>query len=536
MTATKEYAAWAKGKTPIIDEYRKERRTIHSAVAGRGFESAPGFMYDFSNDLEIMTKLKLSELNYNIIAEAIEEELKQAGFDYDLAYKNALMAWELEKAELLSNLERELALLKQTMAFEDENIKILAQQLTLRAIELIEAKTAIELEIEGYRLLIAQLGAETAPYEVALAEAKVLTANKKLEIIPILQEILALEQDMVSKIYELLAVNQALAAKNIELVEGERDILAAEEALLTKMDIIINKTEDLNEKIQEILDAEEDKESELTTLIDAQNDSIIYRISLMTPAITALIAILGSYKTAIETQTGIYEDIYDVKEETLDLEEAKLTKYSAIIEKQREITETTLKLIEATGALVDYQIGKLAPAISELITIYNAYAEALEDQLELEEDIIDVKMQIVELGRDEVDRKLDISAKEVELETLKQNLITLRTDTAVAKAALNLQLVQIDAQKAQEVMDAEIADTAELLQAEQDSANTIETLKLDSAAIQRAIQLLSVQTITDSAIDASERVSGWTNQAIRGKADLDAAAVITSKLTHLLSQ
>ncbi len=221
----REDSKWFREKGAVMREYVKGRTAVLSAVAGRGFLQMPGFLYDIENDLETDAKRKLSDINFAILQETIERELKQAGLAYDLSYRNLLMAWELRKQELMDSWEAELAGIKMDMAGKEAALSRLEIETASRGTILLTAKTEIEMQAESLRSRIAALADDTADYEVTLANQKLLTAQKKLEIIPILEQIVIKEQELLAselgKIpveQELLTVVQATAAKKEELV------------------------------------------------------------------------------------------------------------------------------------------------------------------------------------------------------------------------------------------------------------------------------------------------------------------------------
>ena len=195
----RELASWRRGKTPVISKYVTDHSKLFSGIAGRGFLSLPGYAYAIENDLELMTKMNLSELNYKILSETIEREMKQSGVDYGLAYKNAVIIWEISKQALLAAWDSELAGIKQDMAYSEEVLNVLAIEVSKRAVTLLEAKTALEEEMEAYKLELVNLDGTVSPYEVQLANAKLLTAQSKLLIIPILQEIITKEEALLVK-------------------------------------------------------------------------------------------------------------------------------------------------------------------------------------------------------------------------------------------------------------------------------------------------------------------------------------------------
>lgn len=233
----REQAQWRIGKTPIIGKYIADHKKLLDEIAGRGFLNLPGYAYDAENQLELAAKMGLSELNYKIMHETIERELKQAGIDYNVDYADAAMVWELEKQGLLSAWDHELAGIKQGMATEEEVLARLALEVDARQVVLIAAKSAIDLEMEGYRKALADLDAATAPYEVQLANAKLLTAQKKLELLPIIEEIIVKEG-------ELIVLEAGKTDYYRQLIDAEREVAKKKQTLvpgLTKLATAIQR-------------------------------------------------------------------------------------------------------------------------------------------------------------------------------------------------------------------------------------------------------------------------------------------------------
>jgi hypothetical protein len=248
----RENAAWRSGKTPIIAKYSTEHAQLMSEIAGRGFLSMPGYAYDTENSLELSAKMKLSELNFKILSETVERELKQAGIDYDLSYKAAAIAWELEKQALMDAWSQELAGINQDKSGKEEELNQLAVEVGKRVIVLMEAKTAIDLQMEAYRLSLAQLDAGTASYEADLANAKLLTAQKKLDLIPILTEIVEKEQ-------ELLTIEQAKAGELTNYMNAEREVAVKTGTLTPFINELATKSEELATKITTVQEPLEEK-------------------------------------------------------------------------------------------------------------------------------------------------------------------------------------------------------------------------------------------------------------------------------------
>lgn len=238
----REQASWQHGKGPLVSKYLDDHAKMMTEIAGRGFLSLPGYSYDIENSLELMTKMGLSELNYKILKESIDLELRQTGIDYDNAYRSALLAWEIEKQVLMIAWESEYAGIKRGQSSEENILSLLAVEVSKRAIILLQQKTVIELAMETYRTTLAGLDSTVSSYEVQLANAKLLTTQKKANIIPILEGINSQEQ-------LLLAEEQKKAAAYTALVAAEKAVADKKEDLIIPMGDLVNKTEEHTAKI-----------------------------------------------------------------------------------------------------------------------------------------------------------------------------------------------------------------------------------------------------------------------------------------------
>ena len=251
----REQAQWRIGKTPIIGKYIGEHKKLFDEIAGRGFLNLPGYAYDAENQLELAAKMGLSELNYKIMHETIERELKQAGIDFNVEYVEAAMAWELEKQGLLSAWDHELAEIKQGMATEEEVLARLALEVDARQAVLIAEKSAIDLEMEGYRKALADLDAAAVPYEVQLASAKLLAAQKKLELLPIIEEIIVKEGELIvleagktDYFRQLMDAEREVADKKQTLVPGLTQLATAIQRHAALMPTQIETEKDIAEE------------------------------------------------------------------------------------------------------------------------------------------------------------------------------------------------------------------------------------------------------------------------------------------------
>uniref|UniRef100_A0A6M3KMV5 Uncharacterized protein n=1 Tax=viral metagenome TaxID=1070528 RepID=A0A6M3KMV5_9ZZZZ len=238
----REHAGWRRGKTPVLAKYLDDHGKLFSTIAGRGFLALPGYAYAIENDLELTAKMGLSELNYKILSETIEREMKQIGIDYGLAYKNAVIVWETLKQELLAAWDAELALIRQGMAAKEETLNIYAIEVSKRAIALLEAKTTLEEQAEVYRKAIVELDSSVYQYDIQLANAKLATAQRRLLIIPILEEILLKEQ-------ELLVSEGEKAGFYTTYMEAEEEVAIKKQTLIPVINEYAAKVDEYSRKI-----------------------------------------------------------------------------------------------------------------------------------------------------------------------------------------------------------------------------------------------------------------------------------------------
>jgi hypothetical protein len=276
----REQAQFRKGKTPIVAKYSQDHAAMMAEIAGRGFSRLPGYAYSMENQLEIAMKMGLSELNAKILTETIERELKQSGIDYDHAVKTAVLAWELEKQGLLDDWAAEYAGIKRGMASDEETLNLLAIEVGKRAISLMNAKTAIEISMEAYRKQLAELEDDTSPYEIQLANAKLLTAQKKLELIPVIEEIIEKEQ-------ELLVIEQGKTAAYGTYMAAEQALAAKKQTLAPFINDLANATESYASKIEDVeLPVTEQLEDERIAQSEAAVEKAGYQVTELTTEIS----------------------------------------------------------------------------------------------------------------------------------------------------------------------------------------------------------------------------------------------------------
>lgn len=182
-----ENSLWSKGKGEVLQEFRKSTETVLSSVAGRGFSCLPGFVSEVITDMEIGGKFKLMELNRQIMAEAIDREIRAISAKTDIALRQWTMAWSQQKAELMADLQKEYAdksWIRTLSAAELESAMIDQE---IRGLVILFAKIALSLEAEQLNKQFTEINGETMPYEKALAYWKMQTTIAKEQELPLIE-------------------------------------------------------------------------------------------------------------------------------------------------------------------------------------------------------------------------------------------------------------------------------------------------------------------------------------------------------------
>ena len=479
----REQAQWRIGKTPIIGKYIGEHKKLFDEIAGRGFLNLPGYAYDLENELELRLKLGLSEINYKILSETIERELKQQGIDYNLQHRNAAMAWEVEKQALMAAWDAELAGIKQGMAMEEEILNRLAQEIAARQIYLIEAKTEIDLEMEGYRLTLAQLDGQTAPYEVQLANAKVLTAQKKLEVIPILQEIISKEQ-------ELLVLEQGKAIEYTALMNIERQIADKQKEIIPTLQTIISKE-------QGLLALEAGKAAEYTTLVGVEGQIADKQ---------------GEIITALE-------NVIAKEYELLPFEEQKAQGYRNLMQAKQENASKKQLLV---------------PWYLELANLNQAYAALIPGQLAIEMQIAQEKIAQAQAVNTKSENQLDELNSEIDAANAKISASEAERQVRDERFNTEQNLLKDDLINENIYQSLSDAFIAALIASNQSTQGVVNTNKRTENTARNATRKTSTETITQASMNADASANAAEIRKTREVATINAAAKITASLTHLI--
>jgi len=411
MTKAMENAAWHKAKRPLVDEYLQHAKQVEEAVAGRGFLSRPGYLGGLSTSVERGLKFKLSDLNYAITKESIDRELAQAGFDYDILYKEARIAWELERAQLLTALDQEFADNKAARVLDIQQLDRLEITVNLRRLVLMAAKTAIDEQMEAYRQELTTVEESTFPAEDALLSAKLLTAQHKLDVIPYIETVLNKQQAIIDaetdnatrketlisekellndKRLELITAREAIADALVELIAAKQELVAKREGLITAKGLVatqeIINVGYLNQYIMA-----------LSGLSDVQQDLVAAKRALI-PKINEKSTALIAYAAELDAWVIVKNTIAGVKEDIAAEMETRADRKGDIIAARVDLNALKLGLQEAqinleiarmTGKsdLMTQKIGNAAEMLAERETSFNAKISRESDLLSAQIDL-----------------------------------------------------------------------------------------------------------------------------------------------------
>lgn len=448
MTQAMENALWYKGKSPIINEYMQTAKQVEDRVAKQGFLYRPGFLSDLTTQLEMTFKAKLSGVNYEIVKQAIEREIAETGHDYDIAVKEAMIAWELEKSTTLTALEQEFADNKVARERDKEVLNRLKIETDLQQLVIIATKAEIETELEELRQELPDIERMTFDYETALLNARLLTAQKKLEVIPYIEAVL----------------------------EKQQSIIDEEEANADRKNALITAKQDLNDKRSELITARE--------------------------AIAAQIVLLIAAKEALVDKK---QDLVDAREEIATVEEANINYLEQYINALTGLDDVKKDLITAKKALIP-KINEKSAALIAYAAEIDAWILVKQAIAKIKEQIADEKIAGVGHRQDIMDAKITLADLENTLKEARLNLeiarLTGRTDLLTLQVENATEL--LEARQAE--LDAEIARQSDLLSGQLDYDLYAQTIAIETT---EGVEAIEIEAVIDEITDTT---SSWITE------------------------
>ena len=189
-----ESAKWSQANQKIIGDLRTGVDKALAEAASRGYAAAPGDILATILFAGQAAKDKLVETNGKIYDERRKVIFEQDEFAMKMIVGLAKLGMELYRAELFNLLEIEQA---QNIALRDRgNADVIAMnaEVDKRQVAIIQARAEAERRVTILRAQLVTAEEGTLVSETALIAAQLVTAEKKLEIIASIYEVLAAEE------------------------------------------------------------------------------------------------------------------------------------------------------------------------------------------------------------------------------------------------------------------------------------------------------------------------------------------------------
>jgi hypothetical protein len=360
MTKAMEDKLWRRGKRPIVAEYLTTHKQLEDVVAGQGFLHRPGYLSAAATAIERAAKSKLSDLNHQILKESIERELAQTGHDYEISYKEARISWELEKTALLTALDQEFADNKMVRELDRQELNRMEITVNLRKLVIMAAKTAIDIDMEALRREMTRVDRSTFAAEDALHAARLLTAQKKLEVIPYIETVLEKQQAIINaetanadrktalisekenlndKRVQLITAREAIADAIVELIAAKQALVTKKESLITAGGLVAAQEETNIGYLNQYILA-------LSGLSDVQHNLVAAKKALI-PKINEKSTALIAYAAELDAWIAVKNTIAGVKEDIASYMEDRAGKKGDIIGAKVDLNALKLGLQEA---------------------------------------------------------------------------------------------------------------------------------------------------------------------------------------------
>jgi hypothetical protein len=521
MTDLMEKSIWTRQKQPIVQGFIDERKKLLSTTAGRGFLLAPGFLYEFETGLELDTKSKLSDLSNKILSDAIDRDMKQAGIDYDLEYKNAEMTWEINKQTLLSAWDKELSVIKQGWNSKEEDLSRMAIEISRRGIFLQDQKVVIELQCEALRNQLAAIEGTTTEYETQLALKKVETAQRKLAVIPFMQQIVAIEQ-------QIIVAEQSIVEKERLKVEAESTKISyLDELTLADRQVSDKKRGSLIPATQELVDAT----NRLVVVTKEHIEDELRVVEKKREAIPVTQELVSASKRLAEATAAHIDDELKVVEK----------KKAELIPTTQELVTKSGALATATGSLIDGEIKiadkKLSVLMPITLNLSNKsldLVDAIKKQIDNEIGIANQKVLDAEIMVEKADKQVAIASSQVEAEMYRSDLIQAKLDLDRTRIDFEVMLAESKARMFEEIKELKSSSHNEIMQADHEARQDWIDTKGRTADHRLNQEMISSSKVTRAATDSILDVAIIEAFGTTESATISAAAKLTAELTHLI--
>jgi hypothetical protein len=421
---------------------------------------------------------------------------------------------------------------------DEEYRRRLAVDIEARAVLLETTKADIEIQRQGYLKILEEIRGQLSELEIQLAEARVRTAEKKLEIIPILEAIIAAELALVEKDFEIVAANAEIVDKKGEVAAVELLLADAEIAAVAEELAAIDADKDaLSEKTATLAD-ELERASEEAAFVesteDAEEDYLRYRDFYMSPAIFELRGALSLLASAIGEQSDILSDILSKKEEALGSERNVIEKTEAVLKKQIELSAVLSEIAVLVAEAAQYRVSVLAPAIADLVSAYERLKAAIVESISVERQISDARVDISEIDEERIDRESVLIKLEVVAKALEKSLAEISASIDDARGSNALALVREATRSSSEISAENSEWNTRTGNAETSAGDLERSLRLQASARNISAKLSRESRISTQRGAVSNALMIDRRDEAYSVAEIEAAPKILASLTHLL--
>lgn len=407
MSSTLEQYQWLQGKGNILRDYSGEIRKVGGETASRNFYAAPGFITEAGILAERDAKFKLAELNMKIAESAIQRELKTVEHNYKILSENAKTAWSIQKQTLLNEMQVYITELKRLQELDEESINRITVEIEAQRTIILEAETAIKLQVEVYNRQELAEKESALGYDKLLVQAEMETAKERLNLIPVLEQLVTEEERVLNRTAEeLVPVKLQYLAALTELVERKQDLIPLQLAIQEREYTLVGTEIGLSETEAELAAKQIDIENAGGKLVDRQAEIATQERNLITRqqrniSYTESLSSLEEENTEKEKTLAVTEKelalkesgIYSIENENSGKQIEISEKSMLNSEKQKVVALLETVQAETERALISGELD-LINSESVAITEESIVTEKEITQLESEKSIAAAKSQV----------------------------------------------------------------------------------------------------------------------------------------------
>ena len=528
MSIKAEQAQWNMGKAPIMEEFIESSRQALSITASR-VQKPPGYLVKALTNLEIQAKVKLLNLNMKIISDAIERELAQAEINYDLEYKEATIAWEIEKAGLYDDLQRELADASKSRKDSDIALANLAIEVGLRQVALMNAKNLLEDQKEEIRKQIEETSGLSNSKEIALAQAQLATAQRKLDIIPHLEALITAQEAVLVAEQANIPLTQELIDTRLAQIPLKEEIADIKSLLISAKDALTAPLLTVSEKKQALAAANLAYSTRFADKI-GPTANLATALETVNTALSVYISKRGELVDPYLERATKLSDLIDPKTEYAQAVADTLPYIVELAEKKRELIAPSIAKATALRTLITPMINR---ANADL-----AYSQTVKETVDIEKQIKDIEYALEQLRKTQTDSDLEVLAKRLESGDYEMALVDVDVVLKKLEAQNSLALTQQGTINTAEYSALKQTGQTQIIADEMLASTTGIDTKYEVSHIQNESSLKSTKTNISAQAGTSgsiEKTSQLQASARKKTAKINASAEITSKLIHQIS-